>query len=944
MSTLSPAQRDERTVTVKIASYRWAYLFLSCGLLIHTHASADAAPPKKIAAVEGITEYQLDNGLRVLLFPDASRPTVTVNLTVFVGSRHEGYGETGMAHLLEHMLFKGTPTHPDIPKLLQERGARFNGTTSDDRTNYYETMPASKENLEFGLRLEADRLVNSFIKREDLLTEMTVVRNEFEMGENSPQAILRQRMMAVAFEWHNYGKATIGNRSDIERVPIANLQAFYRTYYQPDNAMVIVAGQFDPTEALTRLQRYFGVIPRPRRQLQSTYTEEPPQDGERFVTLRRGGEVGIAGVLYHIPAAAHPDFAALQILSNILDSAPTGRLYKALVETKMASSVAASALGLHDPGVFGVQAELAKGSSLDEVSNRQLAIVEGIGVKGVTEEEVRRSKQQILRQRELAAADTSILAVSLSNWAAQGDWRLYFLSRDRVEKVTAADVNAVATKYLRRSNRTVGQFIPTQEPERVAIPSPPDVKTLYANYAGREDVAQGEAVDLSPTGLEARIQRLTTPQGLKVALLPRKSRGEAVNVSLTLRYGNEDNLKDFVSAASFLPQLMARGTRKLSYQQIQDELARLKARLTPGGISAGLEGMVGVGSSPGAATFTIQARRETLPAVLTLFRQVLREPDLSTAEFEILKRNRLALLRQQKSDPIALAARELQRQLSPFDRNDIRYVPTVEEEIQRIEAVKVEQIRRLHQEFLGAQNGELVIWGDFDRSANMKLINEALADWKSAMPYARIERLAAAKGIGGKQVILTPDKANSAYLAGLSLPMRNDDPDYPALLMAGQVLGGGSLSSRLANRVRQKEGLSYAVGSGFAAASLDKNATLTVVAICNPQNMAKLEKAILEELENLVRHGVSAAELAGARMSYLEQQKVMLSYDAMLGAIVGESLFEGRTLAYRADLEKKLEALAPEQIGEAIRKHFDPKKLVIVTVGDFERKTDGDRK
>lgn len=913
-------------------------------VFVHARATAETAPPKKIATVEGISEYQLDNGVRVLLFPDASRPTVTVDLTVFVGSRHEGYGETGMAHLLEHMLFKGTPTHPNIPKLLQERGARFNGTTSDDRTNYYETMPASKENLEFGVHLEADRLVNSYIKREDLLTEMTVVRNEFEMGENSPQAILRQRMMAAAFEWHNYGKATIGNRSDIERVPIENLQAFYRLYYQPDNAMVIVAGQFDPAEALAKVQQYFGVIPRPRRQLQSTYTEEPPQDGERSVTLRRVGEVGIVGVLYHIPAAAHPDFPALQILSNILDSAPTGRLYKALVETKKASSVAASALGLHDPGVFGVQAEVAKGISLDEVSNRQLAIVEEIGVKGVTEEEVRRSKQQILRQRELAGTDTSILAVALSNWAAQGDWRLYFLSRDRVEKVTPEDVSAVATKYLRRSNRTVGQFIPTEKPERVAIPGMADVKTLVANYTGRGAGAEGEAIDLSPAGLEERIQRLTMSQGLKVALLPRKSRGEAVNVSLTLRYGNEENLKDFVSAASFLPQLMARGTRKLSYQQIQDELARLKARLNAGGISAGLEGIAGAGSSPGTATFTIEAKRETLSAVLALFRQVLREPALSAAEFEILRSNRLALLRQQKSDPISLAARELQRQLSPYDRSDIRYVPTVEEEIQRIEAVKVEQIRQLSQEFLGAQHGELVIWGDFDRIENMKLISEALADWKSAKPYARIERLVTAKRTGGKQVILMPDKANAAYIAGLSLPIRNDDPDYPALLMAGHVFGGGSLSSRLADRVRQKEGLSYAVGSGFAAASLDKNATLTVVAICNPQNMANLEKAILEELEKLIRDGVSAAELAGAKKSYLEQQKVILSYDARLGAIVSESLFEGRTLAFRADLEKKIEALTPTQIGEAVRKHFDPKKLAIVTVGDFERKTDGDRK
>ena len=217
--------RDLRRSLPRFTSFLFTALFCFAG----TAFSADAAStPKKVATVEGITEFVLDNGLRVLLFPDAASSTVTVNLTVFVGSRHEGYGETGMAHLLEHMLFKGTPKHAAIYQELRDRGANYNGTTWLDRTNYYETMTASDANLEFAMELEADRLLNSLIRREDLASEMTVVRNEFEMGENSPERILSQRMMAVAFEWHNYGKSTIGNRSDIERVPVDRLQTFYR--------------------------------------------------------------------------------------------------------------------------------------------------------------------------------------------------------------------------------------------------------------------------------------------------------------------------------------------------------------------------------------------------------------------------------------------------------------------------------------------------------------------------------------------------------------------------------------------------------------------------------------------------------------------------------------------------------------------------------------------
>src|SRR3954452_14190567 len=269
--------------------------FAAClvSLVFLVAAPARAQPPaapKKIHTIEGITEYRLDNGLQVLLYPDASTSRVTVNMTVLVGSRHEGYGETGMAHLLEHMLFKGTKNLPgdsEVPKSLRDHGADDNANTGVDRTSYYETLPASDRNLEFAISLEADRLVNSLIRREDLALEMTVVRNEFEQWENNSEYILSQRMTAVAYEWHNYGKSTIGNRSDIERVPIDRLQQFYRWHYQPDNVVLIIGGKFDEAKALGWVAKYFGPLRRPARRLAATYTDEPPQDGERTVVLRR---------------------------------------------------------------------------------------------------------------------------------------------------------------------------------------------------------------------------------------------------------------------------------------------------------------------------------------------------------------------------------------------------------------------------------------------------------------------------------------------------------------------------------------------------------------------------------------------------------------------------------------------------------------------------------
>ena len=910
--------------------------------LIH---AADAAEPKKIATVEGITEYQLGNGARVLLFPDQSQSKVTVNLTVLVGSRHEGYGETGMAHLLEHMVFKGTPRHPLVGKALQEHGAQFNGSTSDDRTNYFETLSATDENLEFAIDLEADRLVNSFVRGEDLASEMTVVRNEFERGENSPTRILQQRIASAAYDWHNYGKSTIGNRSDIERVPVENLREFYKKFYQPDDIVLIIAGKFDEAKALGFVQKHFGAIPRPTRKLATTsWTEEPPQDGERMVTLRRVGSVSSVGVAYHVPAGSHEDTAAVQVLAGVLTARPSGRLFKELVETKRATSASAFAGREYDPSLFMASAEVPRDGSVDDVRDLLIATIEGVGGTNITVEEVARAKQQILNARELAATDTAQIGISLSEWAAQGDWRLYFLHRDRVEQVTPEAVKAVATHYLKRSNRTVGVFIPTDQPERVAVPATPDLNTTFANYQGRSAIAEGEAFEATPANVEARVQRQDLPEGIKLTLLPKKSRGQEVHLTLTLRYGNEENLKDLEAAAGFLPALMLQGTKKLSYQQLRDELDRLGATLSAGGGGGGRGGGRRGGGGGGAAaalgtvSFSIQAKHDTLPAVLDLLRQVLRDTLLPADQFEIQKRERLASLEQTRTEPASLAPRLLQRQLSPYGKDDIRYLPTIDESIARLQITSYAQVAQLYRDYVGARAGEVTIVGDFDPAACLPILKDALGGWTDKKPYARIANPLTGTVAGTHHVINTPDKANATYSAGLNLAMRDDDPDYPALLLGNYILGSSTLASRLGVRIRQQEGLSYGVTSSLTASAWEPRATFAITAICNPQNMARLEVCVQEELQRLLRDGITADELTKARQGYLESLKVSRAGDTAIAASLGNLRNLNRTMTWQADFEKKINALTSDTVNAALRKHLDPARLVIVTAGDFAAK------
>jgi zinc protease len=351
---------------------------------------------QRITSVEGITEYSLPNGMRVLLFPDDSKPKVTVNMTYLVGSRHEGYGETGMAHLLEHMLFKETKSGRDVKKELSDHGADFNGTTSYDRTNYYETVQATEANLRWALQLEAERMTGMKIEKPLLDTEMTVVRNEFEIGENDPGRILDQRVLEAAYTFHNYGKSTIGSRSDIEKVPIERLAAFYQKYYQPDNAILTVAGKFDEAKTLGWIAELFTKIPKPARKLDQTYTEEPTQDGERSVTLRRVGDQQQIMVVYHAPSGSHPDAAALDVLSAVLGATPSGRLYKSLVDNKKAVGAGMFFSSMHDPGYIQAIVRLRQDQSLDEAREILLKGIENFTAEPPTKEEVQRAKDRIL--------------------------------------------------------------------------------------------------------------------------------------------------------------------------------------------------------------------------------------------------------------------------------------------------------------------------------------------------------------------------------------------------------------------------------------------------------------------------------------------------------------------------------------------------------------------
>ena len=898
----------------------------------NTVAAKQAHAAVKVTSVEGITEYKLSNGMRVILFPDASKPTITTNIVYMVGSRHENYGETGMAHLLEHLLFKpsanfgikkGTKTPVEV---LNSTGAEFNGTTWYDRTNYYATFPANDDNLRQMLALEADRMINAAIDQNDLWNtktqkgEMTVVRNEFEIGESDPIGVTTERIQAVAYDWHNYGKSTIGARSDIEQVNIPRLRAFYKKYYQPDNATLIVAGKFDEAKILKQVSDLFGRIPKPNRVIEPTYTKEPTQDGERSVTVRRTGGTQFVGAGYHMAPSSHADSSHLGLLSDILTNAPSGRLHKALVETKLATRVSFNSVSNLEPsyGIFG--AIVPKDKDLNAAQDAMLKVLEDLKSNPITQAELDRAKQNANKQIQLVMNDTARLTVALTESMAAGDWRLFFIDRDIAEKATVADVQAAAIKYLKSSNRTLGRFIPTETADRTDVPGTPDITALVKDYKGKAVVAQGEAFDTSPANIEARTQRSTLANGMKLALLPKKTKGATVSVNLRLNFGSEASLNGKAEIGQFTAALLNKGSERLSRQEIKDSFDKLNAQVNIGG---GAEGV--------AANIT--TTRDNLPAAIKLLAEVLKTPSFPAKEFEEHKLAVTGRLEQSLPEPQPLAINALSRLTDATPVGHVRHTGSLQEQLAANKNVKLEDVKSFYQEFYGTSAANFAAVGDFDAAALKAQLSELFGNWKAKQAYTRIPRTL--KAVNAQKIVMdTPDKASSFLLAVHPLTINDTADNYPALIMADHMLGGGALRSRLADRIRQKEGLSYGVGSQLSVSNQEPTSIWFAYALSAPQNTSKVEAALREELRKAIAEGFTESELAEAKKAWRQADEVGRTQDQNLANQLAGYLQLGRTMNFDKDLEAKVSKLTLAQVNEALRKWIKADAINIIIAGD----------
>jgi zinc protease len=907
-------------------------LFLGTAVLFFTGMvnpvfSQKTESPKFVSNTEGIKEYSLSNGMKVLLIPDASQSNMVVNIVYNVGSKNEGYGEKGMAHLLEHMLFKSTKKLGDIKKQLSDKGGNANGTTWYDRTNYYEIFPSNDENLRWSLDMEADRMINATILQTDLDKEFSVVRNEFEIGENSPGSVLMERIVSTAYLWHNYGNSTIGSKEDIERVKAVTLKKFYEKYYQPDNATLIVAGKFDEKQALNYISQYFSVIPKPSRVLDLAYTVEPAQDGERFVELKRSGDSKIVGAAYHTAPYADKDYAALDALSEILTSDPSGYLYKAMIDSHKAASIYSYQPIVRDAAYMYFGLEVPADKDVKSVENDFRAELDKVSSMKFTEQDVARAKAKILKQIENTKNNTISLAINLTEIIGAGNYKLGMLYRDSIEKLTLADVQRVSDKYFKTNNRTIGVFIPSKDEIRVKNIeySNDQIASLTKDYKGKALEKEAAPFEASIKNLKANLTEGKLGNGMKYGIIKKEIKGGKILGSFNFPVSNASDLSGKSHIGALMAQVLKTGTQSHTKEQIQDMLDQWRSSVN-----------FGFGGQTLYVNFSTY--KENLPKVMGLIKEILTESNFPEAELVKTVNEYNTYLEGNLNDPQSIAFTEIEKTTGNYPKQSIYYTASFQEQIDQNKKVKREELVAFYNSILGSNNGVGSIAGDIDSKTAASLLENTFGKWnsKSKYEYVKPELFSTKKE---DKDYLTPDKENAAAVGKISFQMDKKSPDYPALVIANEMLGsGGFLTSRIPTRLREKEGISYGAGSYMSVPVNNTVASWGWYAFFNPTKKEAVNKALKEEVNKAVKDGFTEEEFKSNLNSWLTSRKTDLGTDNMLMGLVNTQLLYDVPLEDYDALEAKVSALNVKQVNDVLRKYISEDKLTSVFVGDFNKK------
>ena len=919
------------------------YIFLGyCSLAFCTLISAQGKSDnfKKIKELGGIEEYLYQpNGMNILLLQDNASPVATVQIVYRVGSKHEVLGNTGSTHLLEHLMFKGTPTFnkksgTTITDVLQNTGAQLNATTWYDRTNYFETLPSDKIGL--ALQIEADRMRNSLLTKEDKEAEMTVVRNEFERGENDPNSLLDKEIWASAYIAHPYHHSTIGWKSDIEKAPIEVLRNFYNTYYWPDNATLTIIGDFKKENVFELIEKYFGKITKAPHVMPQPYTEEPEQYGARKVVVKKPGELGVVSKAYKIPGALHEDLPALNILGEIIGAGPSAILNKTFVDSRMGIYAYANATNFKEVGLFTIGVGFPTTSKHEDIDAKINEVVAKIQKEGVTQDEVNRVVAKISAQTILARDGSGVIASELNEAIASGDWTDFVTGVDRLKKVTPADVLRVAQKYLVEDQSTTGYFIPKQsgtqnQDAAQANNFMPENGPFYYRHpenghshgeASSEISVQNNntaeiAFDESTEKTASAFKREKVA-GIDVVSV-KTSAKDFVTVAASISLGNFVNETKNPMVAALTASMLSKGTTLNDKFKFSEKLQKLGVNLN-------------VSASTTKINIGFKCLKKDLDQVVALLAEEIRNPLFDQKEFEKLKQQFTGNVQQNLNDPGERGDIALSQAIYP--KGNPNYSLSVEEDLNNIKNATLDEVKAFHKKYFGPASMHLVIVGDTDGANLNASLKKSFKNWNGGVSET-LKFEDAVKTASKTEVITIPEKPSAELYIGQYTGLKRADADYIPFYIANYTLGAG-FAGRLMQTVRDNDGLTYSISSGLGG-NIQTGGYWMVNASFNPSLFQKGLDATMVQVNKWVKEGITATELENKKTNLIGSFKVGMSTTNGMARTILSFVERGLAPNYIDQYPKDIEKVTLQQVNDAIKKYIQLDKMIIIKSGSLDK-------
>ncbi len=883
-----------------------------------------------------IREYTLlSNGLSVLLYPDRSTPVVTVMVTYRVGSRNESNGLRGSAHLLEHMMFKGTERYQKqkntaIAAVLQRVGAHMNASTWSDGTNYYESLPS--DHLDLALDIESDRMRGSLFRKDDLASEMHVVHSELEKIENSPFAMLDQALSSTAFTAHPYHHPVIGYRADIENASAEDLHKFYNTFYWPNNASLAVIGDFDPDTILEKINSRFGQVPSSPAPIPEMSLTEPPQTAPRLTDIRREDRIETTVLAQKVPPLTHKDTPALDVLCQILAGGKTSRLYRSLMDSGIAVDLRCDTSRSHDTGLMVTQAILAPGVPHDEVEKIILRNFAAIRDQGVSEQELAFAKTQ-LETHVLYSRDGSYaIASELSALIAAGDWTYFTTYLERIRTLNLKDIQNAAQHYLVPQTQTTARLISKNPSPRETMPEASIDNSAHAHFisespeiwnSGAAAVAalSGKSHEISPSTLLSK-RIASTKIGPVRVLSIKTSIPQVVTLTGSFVGGGRAYSKNPL-LAELVVQMLDESTKHRNKFEIARLLESRGAQ-----ISFDLSGK--------RAGFKARCLKADVPMVMELISEQLSEPLFDAADFEKQKQRLFVNITHAMSSTSDQADAALSRLIYP--PNHPAYHPTFEIELEALQQITRDDAVQFHEAFYGPHKMIVTAAGDIDGSFFQEVVRRTLGTWQEKpISFLKVPEMT---GLAEPQKVLIAiaDKAKYDVNIGHALPLKLKDPDYDAAFLANFILGG-DFSSRLSGKVRDDLGLTYSIYSEISGVDFENTGDWQLTMILNPKFLDRGIEAALRELERFKDGGVSAEELEEGKTTMKGMFKVSLATTDGLASRLLSYAENERPLEDLDRYDARMDAITHEKVQAAIAKYFHPAKLQIAMAGPVEEKS-----